>query len=89
MLDSDPAHGADMLRRVIELMAGAPVPEERQAQIADMARQEKRVVVRVTPYATFATPPRHVNEMEDLDGLSHWTSASLPWRPDSDVAATQ
>ena len=28
---------------------------------------------------TFATPPRHVNEMEDLDGLSHWTSASEPW----------
>jgi PPOX class probable F420-dependent enzyme len=83
VLDTDPEHGADMLRRVIELMAGEPVPDERRAQIAEMAREEKRVVVRITPYATFATPPRHVNAMEDLDGLSHWTSASIPWRPDA------
>jgi hypothetical protein len=82
VLDTDPERGADMLRQVIELMAGGPVPDERRAQIAEMAREEKRVVVRITPYATFATPPRHVNAMEDLDGLSHWTSASIPWRPE-------
>lgn len=79
VLDTDPDHGADLLRRVVELMAGEPVPDERRAQIAAMAREEKRVVVRVTPYATFATPPRHVRTMDDLDGLTHWTSASLPW----------
>jgi PPOX class probable F420-dependent enzyme len=82
VLDTDPEHGADMLRQVIELMAGGPVPDERRAQIAEMAREEKRVVVRITPYATFATPPRHVNAMQDLDDLSHWTSASIPWRPE-------
>jgi len=79
VLDTDPAHGAEMLRRVVELMAGEPVPAERHAQIAAMAAEEKRIVVRITPYATFATPPRHVHAMEDLDELSHWTSASLAW----------
>jgi PPOX class probable F420-dependent enzyme len=75
----DPERSADMLRRVIELMAGEPVPPERLPQIAAMAEEEGRVVVRITPYATFATPPRHVNKMEDLDTLTHWTSNSLPW----------
>ena len=60
-------------------MAGQPVPPERHEQIAKMARDEQRVVIRVTPYATFATPPRQVNKMEDLDTISHWTSATQPW----------
>ena len=79
VLQADEEQAADLLRQVVELMAGQPVPAERREQIAEMAREEKRVVIRVTPYATFATPPRHVNKMEDLDGLSHWTSASQPW----------
>jgi PPOX class probable F420-dependent enzyme len=70
---------ADVLRQIVELMAGEPVPAERRPQIAELAKQEQRVVLRVTPYATFATPPRHVHKMADLDTLSHWTSASQPW----------
>ena len=79
VLDTDPQHGADMLVKVVELMAGEPVPPERIAQVEAMARDEERVVIRVTPHSTFATPPRHVNQMADLDSLSHWTSASEPW----------
>jgi PPOX class probable F420-dependent enzyme len=79
VVERDPDQSADMLRRVIELMAGEPVPDERRDQIAEMAKEEQRVVIRVRPYATFATPPRHVNKMEDIDTLSHWTSSSLPW----------
>jgi PPOX class probable F420-dependent enzyme len=79
VLDTDEQHGADMMVKVVELMAGQPVPAERRAQVEQMARQEQRVVIRVTPHSTFATPPRHVNQMEDLDTLSHWTSASEPW----------
>jgi hypothetical protein len=37
------------------------------------------VVIRVRPYATFATPPRHVHKAEDLDTLTHFTSSSQPW----------
>ena len=79
VLERDAEQAADVLRRVVELMAGEAVPAERREQIARLAREEERVVIRVRPYATFATPPRHVNQMEDLDTLSHWTSNSLPW----------
>jgi PPOX class probable F420-dependent enzyme len=79
VLERDEAQAADVLRQVVELMAGEPVPPERVGQIAEMAREEGRVVLRVTPYATFETPPRHVHKMEDLDGLTHFTSASMPW----------
>lgn len=79
VVERDEEQAADVLRQIVELMAGEPVPAERRPQIAELARQEQRVVLRVTPYATFATPPRHVHKMADLDTLSHWTSASQPW----------
>ena len=79
VVERDEDQAADVLRRIVELMAGEPVPPERWPQIAELARQEERVVLRVTPYATFATPPRHVHKMADLDSLTHWTSASQPW----------
>ena len=78
-LETGQQQAADLLRRIIELMAGQPVPAERREQIAKLSAEEQRVVLRVTPYATFATPPRHVNQMSDIDTLSHWTSSSMPW----------
>jgi hypothetical protein len=44
-----------------------------------MVDDEQRVVIRVTPYATFETPPRHVYQMSDIDTLTHFTSTSMPW----------
>jgi len=79
VLDEDPGRGAGLMVKVVELMAGQPIPAERKAQVEAMSREEERVVIRVTPHSTFATPPRHVNKMEDIDGLTHWTSASEPW----------
>jgi|SRR5580700_1040016 PPOX class probable F420-dependent enzyme len=79
VLDPEPSHGADLFVKVVELMAGQPVPPERRAQVEKLAREEERVVIRVTPHSTFATPPRHVTQMEDIDALSHWTSATEPW----------
>ena len=75
----DEEQAADVLRQIIELMAGQPVGAGRREQIAELSREEQRVVIRVTPYATFATPPRHVRRMEDLDTLTHTTSTSMPW----------
>jgi PPOX class probable F420-dependent enzyme len=79
LVDRDPDLAADVLTRVIALMAGEQVPAERQPQIAQMARDEDRVVIRIRPYATFETPPRHVYKMSDIDTLSHFTGSSLPW----------
>ena len=79
VVDRDPDLAVDVLGRVVGLMAGAEVPDSRRAQIAEMARVEERVVIRVRPYATFETPPRHVYKMSDIDTLTHFTSTSLPW----------
>jgi hypothetical protein len=69
----------DVLTRVIGVMAGEEVPESRRPQIEKMADDEDRVAIRVTPYATFETPPRHVYQMSDIDTLTHFTSTSMPW----------
>jgi hypothetical protein len=79
VVDRDPDLAADVLGRVVGLMAGEEVPDSRNEQIAEMARVEDRVVIRVRPYATFETPPRHVYKMSDIDTLTHFTSTSLPW----------
>jgi PPOX class probable F420-dependent enzyme len=69
----------DVLAGVIGIMAGEEVPESRRSQIEQMVDDEKRVAIRVTPYATFVTPPRHVYQMSDIDTLTHYTSTSMPW----------
>ena len=79
VVERDPNLATDVLTRVIGLMAGEEVPASRRPQIAQMAEDEQRVVIRVRPYATFETPPRHVYKMSDIDTLTHFTSTSLPW----------
>jgi PPOX class probable F420-dependent enzyme len=78
-LEEDFEAAVDVLRRVVDLMAGEEMPASKLPEIQRMARDEQRVVIRVRPYATFATPPRHVHKAEDIDGLTHFTSTSMPW----------
>jgi PPOX class probable F420-dependent enzyme len=79
VLETDYPQAVDVLRQVVDLMAGEPMPGSKLPEIERMVRDEKRVVVRVTPYATFETPPRHVYAMDDLDTLTHFTSTSMDW----------
>jgi PPOX class probable F420-dependent enzyme len=79
VVEHDRAQATDVLTKVIGLMAGETVPDSRRPQIEQMAEDEQRVVIRVTPYATFETPPRHVWKMSDIDTLTHYTSTSMPW----------
>jgi len=79
VVDRDRDLAAEVLTGVIGLMAGEEVPDSRRPQIRQMAEDEQRVVIRVAPYATFETPPRHVYTMSDIDTLSHFTSSSMPW----------
>ncbi len=78
-LEEDFDQAVDVLRRVIDLMAEKDVTSAKLAEVEQMARDENRVVIRVRPYATFATPPRHVYKAEDIDSLTHFTSNSQPW----------
>lgn len=79
MIGPDPGLAADVLTKVVEIMASDPVQPDRRPQIAEMAREEERLVVRVWPYATFETPPRHVHKTSDIDTLTHFTSNPLAW----------
>jgi hypothetical protein len=79
VVSDDRELATDVLAGVIGIMAGEEVPESRRPQIEQMVDDEKRVVIRVTPYATFETPPRHVYQMSDIDTLTHSTSTSIPW----------
>src|SRR5438874_167575 len=78
-LEEDFGQAVDVLRRVIDLMAEKDVTSAKLPEIERMAREENRVVIRVRPYATFATPPRHVYKAGDIDTLTHFTSSSQPW----------
>ena len=77
-VDTDLDAVVDLNQRIIEVMAGRPVAQDR-AEAEAMARREDRVRLRLTPYETFMTPPRHVYDESDLATLSHWTSSTVPW----------
>jgi PPOX class probable F420-dependent enzyme len=78
-LEEDFDQSVDVMRRVIDLMAGIEVSDTKLPEIERICREEGRVVIRVRPYATFATPPRHVYQADDIDTLTHSTSNSMPW----------
>jgi len=65
--------------RISALMAQQPIPESHRAHVAEMTRREQRVMLRVTPYMTFESPPRHVYKPDDVKGLTHGLGTSLPW----------
>ena len=69
----------DLMMRIAGVMAGKPMPEAVRPMVAEGARREERVALRLRPYATFYTPPRHVNSESDLPTLTHETSASIAW----------
>ncbi len=69
----------DLGMRIMGLMAQQPMPESQRPDVAERAVREKRVVLRITPYITFESPPRHVYKPDDVKGLTHDLGTSLPW----------
>ena len=56
-----------------------PLDEDARPLVAAMAKEEGRVVLRCTPYETFATPPRHLHSNDQDEKVTHWLSGSVPW----------
>jgi hypothetical protein len=69
----------DLMMRIAGLMAGRPMPEDVRPLVAEGARREERVVLRLTPYATFETPPRHVSSVDDIPSTTHGYGTTMPW----------
>ncbi|HEY7059962.1 MAG TPA: pyridoxamine 5'-phosphate oxidase family protein [Chloroflexota bacterium] len=69
----------DLRMRIAGLMAEQPIPASYRPEVAATTRREQRIILRVTPYMTFETPPRHVYTPDDVKGLTHGLGNSLPW----------
>lgn len=72
-------HVVDVMMRIGAVMAGRPLDDSIRPLVEEGARREDRVVLRLRPYATFETPPRHVDSEEDIPNLTHQVSTSMPW----------
>jgi PPOX class probable F420-dependent enzyme len=79
-VDTDREHTVDLMMRIAGVMAGEELDASIRPLVAEGAEREGRVVLRLRPYATFETPPRHVESEADVnESLTHWASASVPW----------
>jgi PPOX class probable F420-dependent enzyme len=78
-IETDVEAASKLLMRIAGLMAGQGMPDSVRQNINRMAVAEKRVVMRLKPYQTFETPPRHVNKPEDTETLTHWLGSILSW----------
>ena len=78
-IETDFARVVDLMMRIAGVMAGQPMPDAVRPLVEEGGRQENRVVLRLTPYSTFESPPRHVATPDDLPQLTHGYGETLPW----------
>jgi Pyridoxamine 5'-phosphate oxidase len=60
-------------------MSGQELADDVRPVVETMGQEEHRVVLRCRPYATFATPPRHLHNNDQDERITHWTSGSVSW----------
>jgi hypothetical protein len=79
IVDRDPVLATDVGMAVGGRMAGERLSDDARPIVEAMVADEERVVLRCRPYATFATPPRHLHRADHTEQITHWTSGSIPW----------
>lgn len=79
VVDRDRDLVVDVMMAVAERMSGQPLGADARPHVAEMAEKEDRVVVRCRPYATFAQPPRHLYENDQVEEITHWESPIVAW----------
>lgn len=78
-IDTDPDLVVDVMMAVAGRMSGQPLPDEARVIVQAMAKDEERVVIRCRPYSTFAQPPRHLHRNDQVEKITHWITAAMPW----------
>lgn len=79
-IERDPGAVVDLMMRIAGVMAGKPMPESVRPMVQEGALREGRVVVRLKPYQTFHSPPKHVHDVRDVnESLTHGLGNTLPW----------
>ncbi len=79
-IETDLEAATDLMMKIAGVMAGNPMPDSVRPMIRQGAIAEQRVVLRLKPYQTFETPPRHVNTPKDVETLTHSLGVSMPWK---------
>lgn len=79
LVDDDRELAIDVGMAVGWRMSGQELPPEARPVVRALVEQEDRVVLRCRPYATFATPPRHLHANDQKERITHWLSGSVPW----------
>ncbi len=79
-IETDLEAATDLMMKIAGVMAGNPMPDSVRPMIRQGAITEQRVVLRLKPYQTFETPPRHVNTPKDVETLTHSLGVSMPWK---------
>jgi Pyridoxamine 5'-phosphate oxidase len=69
----------DLMMAVAGRMSGEVLGEDARPFVEAMAAEEDRVVIRCRPYSTFAQPPRHLHSNDQVEKITHWVSATVPW----------
>jgi Pyridoxamine 5'-phosphate oxidase len=69
----------DLSLRIGAVMAGRELDDSLREHAAARVIKEDRVKLRLKPYATFMTPPRHASNESEFAKLTHWTSSTIPW----------
>ena len=69
----------DVLMAVAGRMSGQPLGPEARPYVEEMSAKEDRIVLRCRPYATFASPPRHLHSNDQVETLTHWVSGMVGW----------
>jgi len=78
-VDRDMKLVVDVMMAVGGRMSGEPLGDEARPIVETRAAEERRVVLRCRPYATFAQPPSHLHDNDQREVITHWISGTLPW----------
>ena len=78
-IERDRDLAVDVMMAVAGRMSGQPLGDDARPAVEAMCDRENRVVIRCRPYATFATPPRHLHRNDQVEQLTHWASGVVPW----------
>ena len=88
VVETDFEQTVDVMMGIAGVMAGEPMPAEVRPLVAEGALREQRVVLRLRPYATFESPPKHVHSADDIsEKLAHGLGASLSWLDPADATS--
>jgi hypothetical protein len=79
VVERDPSLVVDVMMAVAGQMWGQLLGEDARPFVEQMALDKGRVLLRCTPYAAFAAPPRHLHANDQDEKITHWLSGSVAW----------